>query len=64
MKIETNTRTILTASAGMIFTNGNTYCVRVHLGAADTPDNWHEITLEEYAAIFKGEYQSTYTFNR
>lgn len=55
MKIETSTTTILTASKGMVLTNGNTYCSRVRLGAADTPDNWHEITIEEYREILKIE---------
>ena len=43
-------RTKLTASDGMIFTNGETYGRVVYLGTGDSPDNWYEITEEEYAA--------------
>ena len=40
------------ATDGMILTNGETYGKEVFLGTGDSPDNWHEITQEEYEAIF------------
>ena len=43
-------RTKLTASDGMILTNGETYGRVVYLGTGDSPDNWYEITEEEYVA--------------
>lgn len=43
------------ASEGMMLTNGNTYAVEVDLGNGDSPDNWHEITIEEYNAILEKE---------
>ena len=36
------------ASEGMMLTNGTVYALEVDLGEWDSPDNWHEITLEEY----------------
>jgi hypothetical protein len=53
MKIQTVT--ILYASEGMILTNGNAYGAIVSLGVGDSADNWHEIPLEEYAAIVDAE---------
>lgn len=38
----------LIASDGMVLTNGETYGTEVYLGTGDSPDNWHEITEEEY----------------
>ena len=34
---------VLTASDGMVLTNGETYSTQVYLGIHDSPDNWHEI---------------------
>ena len=44
----------LTPSEGMVLTNGETYgLVEVYLGCNDSPDNWREITVEEYNEIMK-----------
>ena len=53
MKQETITRIKLTAAEGMTLTNGKTFGKEVYLGSADKPENWHEITEEEAAAIQK-----------
>ena len=42
---------IITASSGMVLTNGETYGSSVRLGDWDSPENWHEITIEEYEKI-------------
>lgn len=47
--------TILYAGEGMMLTNGNAYGKTVALGAGDSPENWHEITMEEYQNIFETE---------
>ena len=41
----------LTAAEGMTLTNGEAFGKEVYLGKNDSPDNWHEITDEEAAAI-------------
>lgn len=46
---------ILVASEGMIYTNGKDYGKVVGLGIYDSPDNWWEITEEEYAEKIKEE---------
>ena len=53
MKIETITQTVLRASEGHKLTNGKTYGSTVVLGTGDSPDNWYEITIEEYNEIMK-----------
>ena len=42
--------TKLTASEGMILTNGQAYSEKIYLGCNDSAENWHEITKEEYEA--------------
>ena len=46
---------IITASEGMILTNGSAYGRRIALGSLDSAENWHEITIEEYERIMKEE---------
>ena len=50
---ETITSIKLIASDGMILTNGEVFGKEVYLGTGDKPDNWHEITEEEYNEIQK-----------
>lgn len=45
---------ILTASDGMVLTDGNNFSSvggEVYLGKNDSPNNWHEITEEEYNTV-------------
>ena len=51
MKITTIELRKLTASIGMTLTNGETFSKEVYLGKNDSPENWREITEEEYNAI-------------
>ena len=46
-------RVKLKATEGMIYTNGETYGREIFLGSGDSPDNWHEITEEEYNKIME-----------
>lgn len=55
MKITTIELRKLTASSGMVLTNGETYSKEVYLGCNDSPDNWHEITEEEYNKLMEKE---------
>lgn len=43
-------RIILNAHEGMILTNGEAYGKTVDLGVNDKPENWYEITEDEYQA--------------
>ncbi len=38
---------VLTASDGMVLTNGEIYSSQVYLGTHDSPENWREISLDE-----------------
>ena len=44
-------RTKLIAEEGMVLTNGETFGKQVFLAPSDSPDNWWEITEEEYSKI-------------
>lgn len=55
MKKETITRIKLTASDGMILTDGTNYGKEIYLADTQNPDNWYEITEEEYAEVLKAE---------
>lgn len=39
------------ASEGMILTNGDVFGREIFLGKGDSPDNWYEITDNEYEKI-------------
>ena len=43
----------LTASEGMVLTNGEAYSKEIYLGKNDKAENWYEITDAEYEAILK-----------
>ena len=43
----------LTASEGMVLTNGEAYGKEIYLGCNDSPNNWSEITDAEYEEILK-----------
>ena len=47
------TRIILRATEGYVLTNGESFGKEVFLGVNDSPDNWQEITEEEYAEIMR-----------
>lgn len=51
-------RKVIQANEGYILTNGATYGSTVYLGEQDSPDNWHEITIEEYQEIMAKEEQA------
>ena len=53
MKISTIELRKLTANDGMVLTNGEAYGREIYLGKNDSPDNWREISEEEYNAISK-----------
>lgn len=53
----------ISASDGMILTNGEVYGKTVYLGVNDKPENWYEITDAEYrermAELEKAEVNET-----
>ena len=42
---------VITASEGMVLTNGEAYGKSICLGKNDSPENWREITIKEYEEI-------------
>ena len=64
MNISTIELTKITASEGMVLTNGESYSDvggDVYLGKNDSIENWHEIPKEEYDKIMaerEAEYES------
>ena len=61
MITETITRIKLTASEGMILTNGSEYG-RVVFLANDVENNWYEITEDEYDKILRKEEEENIEF--
>lgn len=54
MKIETiNERLVLTASEGMVLTNGTIYGTEIYLAVGNTADGFYEITRMLYNQIMK-----------
>ena len=51
MKVTTIELRKLTASDGMVLTNGEVYGKEIYLGINDSAENWHEITDAEYEKI-------------
>jgi hypothetical protein len=49
--MKTETVIVLKADEGMYLTNGETYGKTVVLGEWDKPENYHEITEEEYNKV-------------
>lgn len=49
----------LTASEGMVLTNGEAYGKEIYLGCNDSPDNWREITDAEYEEIQRDNQEET-----
>ena len=53
MEITTIELRKLTASEGMVLTNGEAFGKEIYLGVNDSAENWREITEEEYNEIQK-----------
>ena len=56
MEIKKIELTEIKASEGMVLTNGEAYSSvggSIYLGVNDSPDNWYEITEEEYSEIVR-----------
>lgn len=61
MKIETITRIKLTASEGMVLTNGTVYDKEVYLDEGMDTTAFHEISYAEYAQIQAAQEAETKT---
>ena len=48
-----NTYIMLEADEGKILTDGSVYGRVISLGNGDSPDNYHEITEEEYKKVLE-----------
>ena len=59
MKMTTIELRKITASEGMVLTNGEVYSKEIYLGCNDSPDNWHEITEAEYNEIQEAQLAET-----
>lgn len=57
MTTETITRIKLTASEGMVLTDGESYGREVFLAVDANASSWREITQEEYSKIVEAESQ-------
>ena len=55
MTTETITRIKLTASEGMVLTDGESYGKEVFLAEDADPSKWYEITEAEYNAVMEQE---------
>lgn len=55
MNIETIELKKITASEGKVLTNGEVYSEEVYLGKFDSPENWHEVTAEEYNKVLESQ---------
>lgn len=58
MEIKTFEMREIKADKGMVLTNGEAYSSvggSIYLGVNDSPDNWHEITKEEYNEIMRAQ---------
>lgn len=55
MEIGTITTTVLTASEGYVLTDGDVYGRVIYLGKDRNPDEFTEITDEEYQEILKAQ---------
>lgn len=53
MTMETIELRKMTASEGMVLTNGEAYGKEIYLGKNDSAENWHEITDAEYEEFLK-----------
>lgn len=51
-------RVVLTASDGMLLTNGEIYAKRLELGDWDSPNNYYEIAEEEYNNILENQIET------